>query len=213
MSQLKGCEGAVRVAWWKSFGPAAELALEREQRRHFRSQSSPGGAPWKPLAPLSLEIAAGQASQKVGGATEFSRTKSGVWKARNKRKPEQGEQAPEQRSATVRRTSKSRVLTDTGTLMRSLSAAGSSGAVRRMGINQLQFGTRLPYAKLHQFGGTFATTAKQRGYLGWVLGRGFGAKSLTWPTRPYLGVSAAGRTSLNRLAAAKMRQALKGAAQ
>lgn len=203
--QLARFDAAVRDRFWREYAPTAELVLGREQRRHFAAQAGPDGQRWDELSDLTLELDLAKAGEKVGGIRKVRQTKRGATRVYGPGGPEG------QRSATVRRTGGARVLTDTGLLLRSITMDGS-GAVRRRGKRVLEFGTRVPYAKRHQFGGTFAVTPRQRGYLSHLLGRFFRGKSITTPARPFLGVGREGREELRRAARAKARKVLREAA-
>lgn len=97
------------------------------------------------------------------------------------------------------------MLMDTGLLRRSVTTGGA-GAVRRLARGKLDVGTRVVYAGRHQFGGEYATTPRQRGYLSKLLGRWFGARTIRTPARPFLGAGnvrrdlvSAGRALINRI--------------
>lgn len=202
--QLRRLEGVVRTAWWRRYAPTAVILIEREQRRHFAAQSGPNGEKWAPLSPLTLELSQARANAAVGGKGKFSYTKSGTLRVRGKG----GEQA----TATVRRTGRSRILTDTGKLMASVTGGGGD-SVKRVGPHDLVVGTRAKYAKRLHFGGTFPTTPRQRGYLGHLLGRWFPVMSITTPARPFLGMGAAGREDLKRAARSSLNNLLRDAAR
>lgn len=171
--QLQRLESGIRQRWWQEYAGAAQLLVEREQRRRFSEQRAPDGTAWAPLSPLTLALSQGQARQKV---------RSG-----------------KQRTARVRRTGSSRILTDTGLLMRSVTTGGA-GAVRRRTGSAIEVGTRVPYAAAHQFGAVIAVTPKMRGYLSATLGRWFAGRQVTIPARPFLGMSARGRKELAQAA-------------
>lgn len=182
--QLQRAQAAIRTRWWQEFAPTAQSLIEREQRRHFSEQRGPDGTAWKPLSPLTLEISRQIARQKVASG--------------------------QQRSAVVRRTGASRILTSSRTLERSVTTGGD-GAIRQKGPRSLVVGTRLPYAARHQFGGTFPVTPRQRGYLSGILGRWFAGKSITTPARPFLGMGPQGKDDLRRGARATMNRVLRNA--
>lgn len=180
-AQLDTLVSEIRSGWWKRFAPTAQGLIEREQSRHFAAQASPDGKPWKPLSLLTIEISKGQAA---------ARKREG------------------QKRATARRTRGSQMLRNTRLLERSVTTGGEE-AVRQVGANFLIVGTRVPYAKIQQEGGTINVTPKMRGYLSAILGRRFNAASVTIPPRPFLGTSPAARTELARAAADALNKTLK----
>lgn len=181
--QLQRIETGIHPRWWQEYTGTAQLLVEREQRRHFSEQRAPDGTGWAPLSPLTLALSQGQARQKI--------------------------RRGKQKTARVRRTGSSRILTDTGLLMRSVTTGGA-GAVRRQTGSAIEVGTRVPYAAVHQFGIRIPVTPKMRGYLSAMLGRWFTAPQVTIPARPFLGMSARGRKELMQAARWHMERVLKG---
>lgn len=201
-AQLAALQKAVQNRWWEAYIPVAETLLEREHREHFTAGQGPNGQTWKPLSSLTLELAKGDAAAKVGSGVRFTRTRTGKLVARGR--------GGKQKSATVRRDAGSRPLLDNGALSRSLTS-NSTGSVRRKGKAYFDFGTALPYARVHQKGATMTVTAKQRAFLSARLGRWFTGKTITIPARPFLGVGAKGRMDLSRGARAVLNRVMREA--
>ena len=199
--QLRRMSAALQDQWFARLRPEGEHVIERDVRSHFSAQEGPGG-PWAPLAPLTLALSQGAAAAKVGTVTRTGmRGKSTVVYGKG----------GEQRSAVVRRTAGSRVLTDNGALLASLMGAGADGAFRQAGKDWFELGSQLPYAARQQFGGTWPVTRRQRGFLSGMLGSWFRGSKIRTPARPYLWLSRAGQTAFSRAAAATANRMLREA--
>jgi phage gpG-like protein len=153
----------------------ARVVLAQDHAERFERSVAPDGTPWQPLSPRTLRKSVQQAIRKVGGRAArpvVRRTRTGglIVRARNP-------QAGFQRTATVRRTRQSKILVDTGRLRNSVVAiAASADAVRTQDQLTLIWGTRVPYARVHQQGDP----------------------SRNLPARPFLGVSPAAHRRLVR---------------
>jgi phage gpG-like protein len=153
----------------------ARVVLAQDHAERFERSIAPDGSPWQPLSPSTLQRSVANAIGKVGGRAArpvVRRTRTGglIVRARNP-------QAGFQRTATVRRTRQSKILVDTGRLRNSVVAiAASADAVRTQDQLTLIWGTRVPYARAHQFGNP----------------------SRNLPERPFLGVSPAAYQRLVR---------------
>jgi len=137
-------------AWQRFVGRARVLIAQFEAER-FATSTDPSGNAWVPLKSATRSKAIQKAILKVGGRAArptVKRTRSGGLKvvARN---PIAGYQ----RSAVVRRTAQSRILIDTGRLRQSVIASSATADAVREGTRYaLIWGTRVPYARAHQFG-------------------------------------------------------------
>jgi phage gpG-like protein len=144
----------------------ARVVLAQDHAERFERSVAPDGSPWQPLSPSTLQRSIANAIGKVGGRAArpvVRRTRTGglIVRARNP-------QAGFQRTATVRRTRASKILVDTGRLKQSVVVlAASADAVRTHDQLTLVWGTRVPYARVHQQGNP----------------------SRNLPARPFLGVS------------------------
>jgi phage gpG-like protein len=153
----------------------ARVVLAQDHAERFERSVAPDGTPWQPLSPRTLRKSVQQAIRKVGGRAArpiVSTTARGglIVRARN---PQSGFQ----RTATVRRTKQSKILVDTGRLRNSVVAiTASADAVRTQDQLTLIWGTRVPYARVHQQGDP----------------------SRNLPARPFLGVSPAAYQRLVR---------------
>jgi phage gpG-like protein len=160
----------------------ARVVLAQDHAERFERSVAPDGSPWQPLSPSTLQRSVANAIGKVGGRAArpvVRRTRTGglIVRARNP-------QAGFQRTATVRRTRASKILVDTGRLKQSVVVlAASADAVRTHDQLTLTWGTRVLYARVHQFGNP----------------------SRNLPARPFLGVSKQAeqrlRTDLQRIIA------------
>jgi phage gpG-like protein len=144
----------------------ARVVLAQDMAERFETSTAPDGARWQPLSPNTLRRSVQQAIRKVGGraARPIVRTTARGGLIVRARHPQPGFQ----RTARVRRTRQSKILVDTGRLRNSVVAiAASADAVRQRNRLTLIWGTRVPYARAHQFGNP----------------------SRNLPARPFLGVS------------------------
>lgn len=83
-----------------------------------------------------------------------------------------------------------RILTESGRLSKSVTADP--------GRSEVRVGTNLIYAAIHQFGGTIKPVKGDRLIFS-IGGRTVGARSVTIPARPYLGVDADDRAMITRV--------------
>jgi phage gpG-like protein len=153
----------------------ARVVLAQDHAERFERSVAPDGTPWQPLSPRTLRKSVQQAIRKVGGraARPIVRTTARGGLIVRARNPQSGFQ----RTATVRRTKQSKILVDTGRLRNSVVAiAASADAVRTQDQLTLIWGTRVPYARVHQQGDP----------------------SRNLPARPFLGVSPAAYRRLVR---------------
>lgn len=182
----RALRGQLAQSGWDRFVPSARVLLSQEMAERFETGTDPQGRPWQPLSPRTRRIAVQRAIRKVGGREarpQVVRRPSGelVVRARN---PQQGYQ----RTARVRRTKRSKILVDTGRLKQSVVAnAATADAVRRADRVRLLWGTRVPYARNHQYG---------------VAPR--------LPARPFLGVSPQGQQRLAQLYRAALQSQIEG---
>lgn len=164
--------GALERAW-DTFVRRARVIISQDEAERFETSTAPDGQPWQPLKRATRQRAVLNAIAKVGGRAArplIVRTPTGGYKV-IARRPQSGYQ----RTAVVRRTQLSKILVDTGRLRASVVAvAASADAVRRQGRYWIEWGTRTPYARAHQYGDP--------------------ARNL--PARPYLGVSRAAQARL-----------------
>lgn len=166
---------------------AAQIVVAECVRNFDRGgYETPTGAfvKWAPLSPLTLALSEGIAKGKVGGGRV----------RRGKPTVAIGRGGGAQKTAVVRRTARSKPLANTGRLRASL--LGGAGHVRRAGRMELEIGTNLPYAAVHQYGATIRVTRRMQGYLYAVSGVWVAARELKIPPRPFLVVS---KTALNRV--------------
>lgn len=140
-------------ALFQGFANRAMAVISQDLATRFATSTAPDGRPWAPLSPRTLAQAVDAAIRKVGGRAAqpvVVQTRSGPTIVRARR-PQPGYQ----RTARVRRTARSRILVDTGRLKASLvSMAGRGDAVRITDARRLRlvWGTRVPYARHHQYG-------------------------------------------------------------
>jgi len=147
----------------------AGLYMMRETEKNFRSQKSPDGSAWSPLA----------------DSTQAKRRK---WKK-------------SQHS--------NRTLQDTGTLMNSLINQSHSNAIFRVSQHSVELGTNVPYAGVHQFGGStgaFTIKPKNKKALRWmgvnghfVFARSVKHPGFQIPARPFLGINEKNQDAINRI--------------
>ena len=153
----------------------ARVVLAQDHAERFEKSVAPDGSPWQPLAPSTLQRSVANAIGKVGGRAArpvVRRTRTGGLIVRAL-----SPQAGFQRTARVRRTRASKILVDTGRLKQSVVVlAASADAVRTQDQLTLAWGTRVPYARVHQQGDP----------------------SRNLPARPFLGVSPAAYQRLVR---------------
>ena len=92
------------------------------------------------------------------------------------------------------------------------SGALENSQTYQVGINRVSWGSKLPYAAVHQFGATITPkTAKALVFRLGVDGmHQVFARSVTIPARPYLGISAEDAIEIPELARDYMRRALLG---
>jgi phage gpG-like protein len=150
----------------EEFFRKARVVLAQDMAERFETSTAPDGARWQPLSPNTLRRSVQQAIRKVGGraARPIVHTIAKGGLIVQARHPQPGFQ----RIARVRRTRQSKILVDTGRLRNSVVAiAASADAVRQRDRLTLIWGTRVPYARAHQFGNP----------------------SRNLPARPFLGVS------------------------
>ena len=204
--QLRRISQAVQTGWWERYAPVAVGLLEREQDRHFQSQSGPNGEAWAPFSPLTLAISQGQAALKVGAQGNARLSKSG------KRVTAINKAKGSQQSATIRRTSGSQLLMGDGILRASVTSGGQ-GAIRETGQNYLTLGTNLIYAKTQQQGADITVTPAMRGYLSAVLGSWFVGQKIHVPARPFLGTGDTARKELVVAAKDSLEKAIRDAAR
>jgi len=129
----------------------ARVVLAQDHAERFERSVAPDGSPWQPLSPSTLQRSVANAIGKVGGraARPVVRTTARGGLIVRARNPQPGFQ----RTATVRRTRQSKILVDTGRLRNSVVAiAASADAVRTQDQLTLTWGTRVPYARVHQQG-------------------------------------------------------------
>lgn len=170
-------------ALFQRFAQRAMAVVSQDIAARFQTSTAPDGRAWAPLSPRTLSKAVQDAKRKVGGRAAqpiVTQTRGGttVVKAR---KPQPGYQ----RTARVRRTARSRILVDTGRLKASLvSMAGRGDAIRITDARRLRivWGTRVPYARYHQYGAPRI------------------------PARPFLPLSRAARTRLRQLLQQEVRR-------
>lgn len=140
-------------ALFTAFANKARAIISQDIAQRFENQNAPDGSPWKPLSPATLARALSDAKRKVGGrqaSPVVQQTRSGATIVRA-RKPIAGYQ----RTARVRRTAQSAILVNTGRLKTSLvSVAGRGETVRIVDARRyvLIWGSRVPYAGVHQYG-------------------------------------------------------------
>jgi len=153
----------------------ARVVLAQDHAERFEKSVAPDGSPWQPLAPSTLQRSVANAIGKVGGRAArpvVRRTRTGGLIVRAL-----SPQAGFQRTARVRRTRASKILVDTGRLKQSVVVlAASADAVRTQDQLTLAWGTRVPYARVHQQGDP----------------------SRNLPARPFVGVSPAAYQRLVR---------------
>jgi phage gpG-like protein len=157
---------ASSLSAWRRVFPQGACGAGTGYGGAVRDQHAPDGARWQPLSPNTLRRSVQQAIRKVGGraARPIVRTTARGGLIVRARHPQPGFQ----RTARVRRTRQSKILVDTGRLRNSVVAiAASADAVRQRNRLTLIWGTRVPYARAHQFGNP----------------------SRNLPARPFLGVS------------------------
>ncbi len=159
----------------EEFFRRARVVLAQDHAERFERSVAPDGSPWQPLSPRTLRKSVQQAIRKVGGraARPVVRTTARGGLIVRARHPQPGFQ----RTARVRRTKRSKILVDTGRLRNSVVAiAASADAVRTQDQLTLVWGTRVPYARVHQQGDP----------------------NRNLPARPFLGVSQAAYQRLVR---------------
>lgn len=168
-----GLSGRALQRAWNAFTRRARIVLSQDTAERFETSTAPDGQAWAPLKSTTRNKAVLKAIGKVGGRKGrpvVNRTRRGglIVRARN---PQPGFQ----KTARVRRTQMSKILIDTGRLRASVVVnAASADAIRQQRAFRFEWGTRVPYARKHQFGDP------QRNL----------------PPRPFLGVSQNARQQL-----------------
>lgn len=152
--QTPALDRLVRMpALFQSFANRATAVIAQDVATRFATSTAPDGRAWAPLSPSTLRKAVQDAKRKVGGRAAqpvVTQTRGGTTIVRARRP-----QAGFQRTARVRRTARSQILVDTGRLKASLvSMAGRGDAIRITDARRLRlvWGTRVPYARDHQYG-------------------------------------------------------------
>ena len=133
-------------------------ALLRQKDLLFRAGTDPGGEPWKPLSKL-------RADQQDAKATM---TKARIKKLGKSYTPH-------------------KVLNDTGALRNAVSVASAKGSIQTTQGDEVTLGTNIPYAAIHNFGGTIVPkNGKVLAFPG-MGGATIFAKKVVIPKRSFIG--------------------------
>lgn len=135
---------------WRAKAGQIMSVISQDHAQRFEREVSPEGQRWAPLNRSSLRRSFAAARRKVGGAVAapvVSRDRDGALIVRATRPV-----AGHQKTARVRRTRQSKILQDTGLLKASVVSFAGQQAIREVGSYFVVWGTRVQYARTHQYG-------------------------------------------------------------